>query len=83
MSDSSSLCGDSDSSREDASDSSREDTWEEFSGFDEEFGLRPYQFEPELDVSLSSSVDKSSEGSEKSDGNVDDQEENRLANSNW
>ena len=80
MSDSSSLCGDSDSSREDASDSSREDTSEEFSGFDEEFGLRPYQFEPEVDIS---SGDESSEGSEKSDENVYDQEDNRLANSNW
>ena len=76
MSDSSSLCEDSDSSREDTS--------EEFSGFDEEFGLRPYQFEPELeDISVSSSGDESSEGSEKSDENVDDQEDNRLANSNW
>ena len=76
MSDSSSLCEDSDSSRGDTS--------EEFSGFDEEFGLRPYQFEPELeDISVSSSGDESSEGSEKSDENVDDQEDNRLANSNW
>ncbi|XP_067026011.1 uncharacterized protein [Acropora muricata] len=76
MSDSSSLCEDSDSSREDTS--------EEFSGFDEEFGLRPYQFEPELeDISVSSSGNESSEGSEKSDENVDDQEDNRLANSNW
>ena len=66
MSDSSSLCEDSDSSREDASDSSSEDTSEEFSGFDEEFGLRRYQFEPELDISVSSSGDESSEGSEKS-----------------
>ena len=71
MSDSSSLFEDSDSSREDTS--------EEFSGFDEEFGLRP-----ELeDISVSSSGDESSEGSEKSDESVDDQEDNRLANSNW
>ena len=55
-----------------------EDASEEFSGFKEEFGLRPYQFEPELDISLSSSGDESSEGSEKSD----DQEDNCLANSN-
>ncbi|KAK2564249.1 hypothetical protein P5673_012496 [Acropora cervicornis] len=75
MSDSSSLCEDSDSSREDTS--------EEFSGFDKEFGLRPYQFEPELDINVSSSRDESSEGSEKSDENVDDQEDKRLANSNW
>ena len=75
MSDSSCLCEDSDSSREDNS--------EEFSGFDEEFGLRPYQFEPELDIRVSSSGDESSEGSEKSNENVHDQEDNRHANSNW
>ena len=47
------------------------------------FGLRPYQFETELDISVSSSGDESSEGSKKTNENVDDQEDNRLANSNW
>jgi hypothetical protein len=73
MSGSSSVSEDSDSSREDIS--------EEFSDFDEEFGVQPYQFEPELDIS----EDGSTEGSESEENGLEDEEqdETRLTNSDW
>lgn len=73
MSDSSSYSEDSDSSSDELSQDFLDS---------EEFGIRPYQFEPEIEISSDS---QSNEDSESGDDETveDDEEHNRLTNSDW
>lgn len=77
MSDSSSVSGDSENSRVESFDEYYDDE-----GDMDEYGIRPYQFEPEQlcseEDSTSNSVSNASNGSEE-----DEEVNNRLIDSSW